>query len=419
MAVSVAAQAEFAAPRFKYIGCVEAEPPVFSVKADLPAPFSVQQCQDACHAKGKYAAMDGSCNCYDSSSKAEPSYNILDESVCSLPCISGNRTAGVCGGPQCEVTGKKRYSLYKQEVEHDDDDGYEKEDKQEMKHHDGTDYEKENKQKMENYDGDDCEEENKQEMEHYDGDDCEEEDKKEMDHHDCDHCEKEDKQEMKHYDGDGFEKEDKQGLKYHDGTDCEKENKKEMEYHDGNDFEKEDRQKMEHHDGNGCEKENKKEMEHHDGDGWEKEDKSKETGIQTKYITSTVKTITACPPEVTNCPLSPNKTTPHCPGEGCHIPTTSADPAKPACPEKCSPPCPPEGCAACPPGGCLPACPPGCPHPPACDGEHCKIGLPTSLACPSGGCFHPHPTVIVSEGTRYQSGVLIALAAAAMAVGWL
>ncbi|PTB37609.1 hypothetical protein M441DRAFT_148443 [Trichoderma asperellum CBS 433.97] len=296
MAVSVAAQAEFAAPRFKYIGCVEAEPPVFSVKADLPAPFSVQQCQDACHAKGKYAAMDGSCNCYDSSSKAEPSYNILDESVCSLPCISGNRTAGVCGGPQCEVTGKKRYSLYKQE---------------------------------------------------------------------------------------------------------------------------EDKQKMEHHDGNGCEKENKKEMEHHDGDGWEKEDKSKETGIQTKYITSTVKTITACPPEVTNCPLSPNKTTPHCPGEGCHIPTTSADPAKPACPEKCSPPCPPEGCAACPPGGCLPACPPGCPHPPACDGEHCKIGLPTSLACPSGGCFHPHPTVIVSEGTRYQSGVLIALAAAAMAVGWL
>ncbi|KAH8121773.1 hypothetical protein LI328DRAFT_171378 [Trichoderma asperelloides] len=290
MAVSVAAQAEFAAPGFKYIGCVEAEPAVFNAKADLPAPFSVQQCQDACHAKGKYAAMDGSCNCYDSSSKAEPSYNILDESVCSLPCIGGNRTAGVCGGPQCEVTGKKRYSLYKQEVEHHDGDDYDKEDKQELKYHDGTDYEK---------------------------------------------------------------------------------------------------------------------------------DKTKETGIQTKYITSTVKTITACPPEVTNCPLSPNKTIPQCPGEGCHIPTTSADPAKPTCPEKCSPPCPPEGCAACPPGGCLPVCPPGCPHPPACDGEHCKIGLPPSLACPSGGCFHPHPTVIVSEGTRYQSGVLIALAAAAMAVGWL
>ncbi|KAL9480286.1 hypothetical protein ACSS6W_005072 [Trichoderma asperelloides] len=229
MAVSVAAQAEFAAPGFKYIGCVEAEPAVFNAKADLPAPFSVQQCQDACHAKGKYAAMDGSCNCYDSSSKAEPSYNILDESVCSLPCIGGNRTAGVCGGPQCEVTGKKRYSLYKQE-----------EDKQEMKHHDGND----------------------------------------------------------------FEKEDTQELKYHDGTGCEKENKQDMEHHDGND----------------CEKENKKEMEYHDGDGdgWEKEDKTKETGIQTKYITSTVKTITACPPEVTNCPLSPNKTTPHCPGEALH-----------------------------------------------------------------------------------------------------
>ncbi|GFP59863.1 hypothetical protein TASIC1_0015003200 [Trichoderma asperellum] len=267
MAVSVAAQAEFAAPGFKYIGCVEAEPAVFNAKADLPAPFSVQQCQDACHAKGKYAAMDGSCNCYDSSSKAEPSYNILDESVCSLPCIGGNRTAGVCGGPQCEVTGKKRYSLYKQEVEHHDGDDYDKEDKQELKYHDGTDYEKVNKQEMENYDGDDCEEEYKQEMEHYDGDDCEEEDKKEMDHHDCDHCEKEGKQEMKHHDGNDFEKEDTQELKYHDGTGCEKENKQDMEHHDGND----------------CEKENKKEMEYHDGygDGWEKEDKTKETGIQT------------------------------------------------------------------------------------------------------------------------------------------
>lgn len=113
MVVSVAAQADFAAPAFKYIGCVEAEPPVFNFKANLSAPFSVQQCQYACHAKGKYAALDGSCNCYDSSSKAEPSYQILDESVCSLPCIGGNRTAGVCGGPQCPVTGKKRYSLYK------------------------------------------------------------------------------------------------------------------------------------------------------------------------------------------------------------------------------------------------------------------------------------------------------------------
>ncbi|KAL6887966.1 hypothetical protein GGI43DRAFT_388039 [Trichoderma evansii] len=290
MAISVAAQAEFAAPGFKYIGCVEAEPPVFNYKADVSAPFTVQQCQYACHAKGKYAAMDGSCNCYDASSKTEPSYKILDESVCSLPCIGGNRTAGVCGGPQCPVTGKKRYSLYK----------------------------------------------------------------KEMDHHDDDDC--------------------------------------------------------------------------------EKEDKSKWTGIRTEYITSTVKTITACPPEVTNCPLSPTKATPHCPGEGCHVPTTSAEPTKPSCPEKCGPPCPPEGCMVCPPGGCLPSCPPGCPvwlpvhtsHPPppppapVCDGEHCKVGPPPpTLACPSGGCFHPHPTIIVSEGTRYQSGVLIAVTALVMAVGWL
>ncbi|KAL7926990.1 hypothetical protein ACQKWADRAFT_308914 [Trichoderma austrokoningii] len=284
MAASVAAQADFAAPGFKYIGCVEAEPPVFSYKADVPAPFSVQQCQYACHAKGKYAAMDGSCNCYDSSaSKAEPAYKMLDESVCSVPCIEGNRTAGVCGGPQCDVTGKKRYSLYKKEMDHHDDDDEEK----------------------------------------------------------------------------------------------------------------------------------------------------KYTGVWTKYISTTVATITACPPEVTDCPLSPTKATPHCQGEDCHIPTTSAEPTKPPCPEKCGPPCPPEGCPACPLGGCLPSSPPGCPiwgpipHTtppppiPACDGEHCKIGLPPTLACPSGGCFHPHSTVIISGGTRYQSGASIAVAALMVAVGWL
>lgn len=282
MAASVAAQAEFTAPGFKYVGCVEAEPPVFNFKADVPAPFSVQQCQYACHAKGKYAAVDGGCNCYDSSSKAEPAYKILDQSVCSLPCIGGNRTAGVCGGPQCPVTGKKRYSLYKKEMHHHDDD--------------------------------DCEEEGK--------------------------------------------------------------------------------------------------------------GKDKGTGIQTKYISTTVKTITACPPEVTNCPLSPTKATPHCPGESYHVPTTSAEPTIPPCPEKCGLPCPPEGYPVCPPGGCLPSCPPGCPPPPpppvpACDGEHCKIGPPTTLACPSGGCFHPHPTVIISKGTRHQSGALVAVAVLVMAVGWL
>jgi hypothetical protein len=134
MAASVAAQAEFVASGFKYIGCVEAEPPVFDFKADVPAPFSVQQCQYACHAKGKYAAMDGSCNCYESSSsEAEPAYNILDESVCSIPCIGGNRTAGVCGGPQCPVTGKKRYSLYKRETDHHNDEDCEEEDRDKSK----------------------------------------------------------------------------------------------------------------------------------------------------------------------------------------------------------------------------------------------------------------------------------------------
>ncbi|KAL6876858.1 hypothetical protein J3F83DRAFT_712397 [Trichoderma novae-zelandiae] len=122
MAAVISAQADHAAPGFKYIGCVEAEAPVFSWDAALPAPFSAQQCQHACHAKGKYAALDGAgCHCDEASAKTDESkYKVLDESVCGIPCVGGNATAGFCGGPECPVTGKKRYSLYKKEKEDDD-----------------------------------------------------------------------------------------------------------------------------------------------------------------------------------------------------------------------------------------------------------------------------------------------------------
>ncbi|KAL7957679.1 hypothetical protein V8C34DRAFT_171873 [Trichoderma compactum] len=302
MAATAAAQAGYASHGFKYIGCVEADPPVFSSNVDLPAPFSAQQCQEACHAKGKYAAIDGSCHCEDPSSKSEPQYKVLEDSVCVLPCIDGNTTAGWCGGPQCPVTGKKRYSLYKK-----------------------------------------------------DHDDCEEDDK-----------------------GKGI------GIGFH----------------------------------------------------------TKSIPVRTS---TTIKTITSCPPEVTNCPLS-------CPPGGCHIdppspvtkqhPAPSSEPATPPCPEKCGPPCPPRGCGICPPGGCLPPCPPGCPFPrpppPECPGEHCKTNLPASPTCPPGGCVklvtdpippRPHPTpapaptkvtVTISEGTRYRSGVLMAaVGALVVAVSWL
>ncbi|PTB65776.1 hypothetical protein BBK36DRAFT_1099804, partial [Trichoderma citrinoviride] len=126
LAASVAAQADHAAPGFKYIGCVEAEPPAFSswkTATDLPASFSAEQCQHACHEKGKYAALDGAggCRCYlsddDGTSKEEePKYNVIDESVCQIPCAAAG---GFCGGPDCPVTGKKRYSLYKKEYEDD------------------------------------------------------------------------------------------------------------------------------------------------------------------------------------------------------------------------------------------------------------------------------------------------------------
>ncbi|KAL7945009.1 hypothetical protein V8C42DRAFT_324309 [Trichoderma barbatum] len=305
MAATAAAQSEYAAHGFKYIGCVEADPPVFAFNIDLPAPFTAHQCQVACHAKGKYAALDGSCHCEDPSSKSEPKYKVLDDSICVRPCVDGNKMAGWCGGPQCSVSGKKRYTLYKKDENH---------------HH---------------------------------GDDC------------------------------------------------------------------------------------------------EKDDKGKGIGIPVRTST-TIKTITSCPPQVTNCPLTPSKTP--CPPGGCHIdpphpitkhhPTTSSDPAIPPCPKKCGPPCPPQGCAVCPPGGCLPPCPPGCPFPhsplpPGCPGEHCRTNVPTSSGCPPGGCIkivtdpvatHPRPThdpaptrlVTISEGTRYQSGVLLAaVTALVIAVSWL
>ncbi|UKZ75669.1 hypothetical protein TrVFT333_003359 [Trichoderma virens FT-333] len=272
MAATAAAQAEYASHGFKYIGCVEAEPPVFSFNVDLPAPFSAQQCQVACHSKGKYAALDGSCHCEDPLSKSEPQYKVLNDSVCALPCDGGNKSWGWCGGPQCPVTGKKRYSLYKKDEDHDHND------------------------------------------------------------------------------------------------DC------------------------------------------------EKDDKSKGIGIgfHTKDIpvrtSTTIKTITSCPPEVTNCPLS-------CPPGGCHI-----DPSPPVTKHHAVPPSEPSIR----------------PPPPECHGEYCKTKIPTTSACPSGGCVkivtdpiptRPHPTpdpaptkavVTVSEGTRYQSGGLIAaVAALVVAVSWL
>ncbi|QYS96849.1 WSC domain-containing protein [Trichoderma simmonsii] len=268
MAATAAAQAEYASHGFKYIGCVEAEPPVFSFNVDLPAPFSAQQCQEACHAKGKYAAIDGSCHCEDPASKGEPQYNKLEDSVCVQPCIGGNQTAGWCGGPQCPVTGKKRYSLYKMDEDHCDDD----------------------------------------------------------------------------------------------------------------------------------------------------KDKDIGNGFHTKSIpvrtSTTIKTITSCPPEVTNCPLS-------CPPGGCHV-----DPPSPITTWK---------------HHSAPSSEPKAPFPrPECDGEHCKTTVPASPTCPPGGCVRlvtdpipprPHPTpdpaptkvpVTISEGTRYQSGVLMAaVAAMVMAVSWL
>ncbi|KAH0489473.1 hypothetical protein TgHK011_009901 [Trichoderma gracile] len=122
LAASVAAQADHAAPGFKYIGCVEADAPSFPYKAVLSgASFSAEQCQHACHEKGKFAALNGQdCHCAEESSEEEPKYKAIDESVCAIPCVESNKAAGFCGGPECPVSGKKRYTLYKKEFDDDD-----------------------------------------------------------------------------------------------------------------------------------------------------------------------------------------------------------------------------------------------------------------------------------------------------------
>ncbi|KAL6887467.1 hypothetical protein HDV57DRAFT_361178 [Trichoderma longibrachiatum] len=318
LAASVAAQADHAAPGFKYIGCVEADAPTFPYKAVLPAPFSAEQCQHACHEQGKYAALNGEdCHCDDKSSSAsastssseekEPKYKVIDESVCQIPCGSADdkAAAGFCGGPECPVSGKKRYSLYKKE---------------------------------------------------FDDDECEEE-----------HGDK----------------------------------KKDI----GNNNNK---------------------------------------AVPVKSTTTEIKTITSCPPEVTDCPLtktivdSPTPITKH------HHHATDASAAAealPRCPEKCGPPCPFSGCPPCPFGNCPPPCPPGCPFAPPphahtkfeCDGEHCQTsaaakatssssdgGIVTdSVASHSWATQGSAPTKVpdtISGGNRFEAGVVMGVTALVMAV---
>ncbi|RFU77990.1 carbohydrate-binding wsc [Trichoderma arundinaceum] len=365
MAASVAAQAEFAAPGFKYIGCVEAEPRVFGYNADIHAPFSAQQCQTACHGKGRYVALDGGCHCHDHASNADTKlyYKKIDDSVCSLPCIGGNSTTGRCGGPQCPETGKKRYSLYQKDEDH-----------------------------------------------HGDGD--------------YDNCGEEDEGEWSDPKDNGKGSGSKDGGKW-DGS------KDEGKWSDPKDDgkwsgSKDDGKWNDPKDGgkwDGSKDEGKWNDPKDDGKWDGSKDGGKWDGFKTKAIsltTTTTKTITSCPPEVTDCPLKPTKAPIHCPGDGCHVLTTAQPP------------------------------PPFTKHHdwstdptvPVCDGEHCKPTSPTPSACPHGGCVkivtdpaqtHPRPTndphdpsaptkvpVIVSEGARYfQSGVLIAVTALAMAFGWL
>ncbi|KAK1245913.1 hypothetical protein MKX07_004982 [Trichoderma sp. CBMAI-0711] len=316
LAASVAAQADHAAPGFKYIGCVEADAPSFPYKAVLSAvaPFSAEQCQHACHEKGKFAALNGEdCHCDESSpssssSGAEPQYKVLDESVCQIPCVEADKAAGFCGGPECPVSGKKRYTLYKKEF--DDDE-----------------------------------------------------------------CEKEHGDKKKDIGGSG---------------------------------------------------------------AW-----NNNKDLPTKTATE-VKTITSCPPEVTDCPLTAKAIDPPSTPITKHHHNAAAASAEaealPRCPDKCGPPCPASGCPPCPFGNCPPPCPPGCPFAPPphvhtkleCDGEHCKTKA-HATASSSGVklvtdpvASHAWPTSqgevptkvpdTINGGARYEAGVMMGVTALVMAV---
>ncbi|KAJ2898991.1 hypothetical protein MKZ38_003560 [Zalerion maritima] len=80
---------------YTYVGCVEAEVAAFPVAVDFFAPFAALECAAACATFG-YAAIGGGCYCGPLA--PTPPYTVVDDSLCSSPCIEGDESAGTCGG---------------------------------------------------------------------------------------------------------------------------------------------------------------------------------------------------------------------------------------------------------------------------------------------------------------------------------
>ena len=114
MAAAVAAQAEFSAQNFEYVGCVEADSEAFGLNIDFFQAFSAEECQNACGGKANYAALGGGCHCDVPDADGDVSFTLVDEAACSVACIPENPAAGQCGGTPADVdSGLQIFNLYK------------------------------------------------------------------------------------------------------------------------------------------------------------------------------------------------------------------------------------------------------------------------------------------------------------------
>ncbi|KFA70090.1 hypothetical protein S40285_03304 [Stachybotrys chlorohalonatus IBT 40285] len=95
----IAAQLSLA-DQYIYLGCATITASSFPQSVNFFVPFTSQQCRSSCEG---YAAVGSSCACNEPGSP-EPLYELVDEALCSRPCIEDQPEGGVCGGDNGEVS---------------------------------------------------------------------------------------------------------------------------------------------------------------------------------------------------------------------------------------------------------------------------------------------------------------------------
>lgn len=111
-ATAAISQTQFAIPGYKYVGCVEATPGVFSNKQSHAV--SARDCQMACGASAsKYAALSGGCYCDNTASTLPQDFTKVAESRCTSLCVANDISSGNCGAPIANKPfAKQVYNLY-------------------------------------------------------------------------------------------------------------------------------------------------------------------------------------------------------------------------------------------------------------------------------------------------------------------